>query len=109
MQFGFCAGFDEKDLALARDAGFDGIEMFVPNKAMMNPEKIDADVIRRTRETFDRAGVRALTVFHYGDYAAADPAKPKAAAVGMKKSMDVAEGLGTKIVTCNAWVSLPRT
>ena len=104
MEFGFCAGFDEKELAFAKAAGFDGIEMFVPNKAMMDPEKIDAGVIKRTRETFERAGVKALTVFHYADYADADPAKAKVAVVGMKKSMDMAEGLGTKIVTCNAWV-----
>ncbi len=96
MQFGYCAGFDEKDLNFAREAGFDGIEMFVPNKAMMDPAKIDRDVIARTREAFDRAGVRALTVFHYADYADRDPAKAKAAALGMRKSMDVAEGLTAK-------------
>ena len=104
MQFGFCSGFSEEDLVIARQAGFDGIELFVPNKAMMDPAKIDRNVIARARETLERAGVKALTVFHYADYADADPAKAKAASLGMKKSMDVAEGLGTKIVTCNAWV-----
>jgi sugar phosphate isomerase/epimerase len=104
MKFGFCAGFDEKELAFARDAGFDGIEMVVPNATVPDPAKINADTIHRIRQVFDRAGTRALTVFHFANYADKDAAKAKAAVGGMKKTMDLAQGLGTNVVTCNAWV-----
>jgi len=104
MRFGFCGNLDEKELAFARDAGFDGIEMFVPNAVVPDPAKIKPDTVRRIREVFDRAHTRALTVFHFANYADRDAAKAKAAVSGMKKTMDLAEGLGTRIVTCNAWV-----
>jgi sugar phosphate isomerase/epimerase len=104
MRIGFCAGLAEDDLKFAREAGFDGVEMFVPNKSMMDPAKITASDIKAASECFDRSGVKALTVFHYQDYADPDPARAKAAEAGLKKTMDVAEGLGTKVVTCNAWV-----
>ena len=104
MQFGFCADYDEKLFAFAAEAGFDGVELFVPNALVRDPDKLDRDIIQRTREALEEAGIRALTVFHFANYADRDAAKAKAAVTGMGKAMDLAEGLGTKIVTCNAWV-----
>ena len=104
MRFGFCANYDEKLFRFAAEAGFDGVELFVPNALVRDAAGLNRSNIAQQKEALERAGIRALTVFHFADYADPDTAKAKAAVSSMKKAMDLAEALGTKIVTCNAWV-----
>jgi len=104
MQFGFCANYDEKLFAFAAEAGFDGVELFVPNSLVPDAAALNAKNIAQQKAALEAAGIRALTVFHYADYAHPETARAKAAVASMKKAMDLAEALDTKTVTCNAWV-----
>ena len=104
MRFGFCANYDEGLFRFAAEAGFDGVELFVPNALVPDANGLNRENIARQKDALERAGIRALTVFHFANYADADTAKARAAVGGMKKAMDLAEALGTRIVTCNAWV-----
>ena len=104
MQFGFCADYSERLFAFAAEAGFDGVELFVPNSLVRDANKLNKENIARQKDALEAAGIRALTVFHFQNYADPNTAKAKAATGSMKKAMDLAETLGTDIVTCNAWV-----
>ncbi|HUW57223.1 MAG TPA: sugar phosphate isomerase/epimerase family protein [Planctomycetota bacterium] len=104
MQFGFCANYDEKLFRFAAEAGFDGVELFVPNTLVPDASGLNRQNIAQQKAALEAAGIRALTVFHFANYADANAAKARAAVSSMKKAMDLAEALGTKIVTCNAWV-----
>lgn len=104
MQFGFCADYDEDLFRFAADAGFDGVELFVPNALVRDASKLNRKNIAQQKDALEAAGIRALTVFHFANYADRNAAKARAAVASMKNAMDLAEALGTKIVTCNAWV-----
>lgn len=106
MKLGFCTGFDEASIKFAAEAGFTCLEIFAGGD-LLDPNTITKDKIKKATDILDRHGIVASTVFHYEDYAAPDPAAQKKAAANLKKTMDIAEGFGTKIVTCNAWVPEP--
>ena len=103
MKLGFCTGLSEESIKFAADAGFMCLEIFAGGD-LIDPNTTTKDKIKKARALLDQHGIAASTVFHYEDYAAPDEAASKKAWNNLKKTMDIAEGLGTSIVTCNAWV-----
>jgi len=98
MRIGFCA-FDKKEIAFAAEAGFDGIEMFA------NEEILEPDGAKIFKEMLDENGVALISLFHYANYAAPDPADAEKAINDMHRAMDACKIMGTDIVTCNAWAA----
>ena len=105
MKIGFCTPFSEERIGLASSATFDGIEVVVEPGSALDPEVVTDDEIQAARDLFEEAGVEALTVFHYEDYASHTPAKAKAAVQHLFRAMDIAEAFNTPTVCCNAWVA----
>lgn len=98
MKLGFCTGWSEANFRFAKDAGFDGVEIFVGGDVLN--EAITDDGIEKAREILNKIGISALTVFDYHNYATGGEAAMKS----FRRSMDIARGLGTNIITCNAWI-----
>jgi sugar phosphate isomerase/epimerase len=101
MKLGFCTGWSEERFRFAKQAGFDGVEISVGGE-VLNPDTITNDGIKKAKETLDKIGIAAITVFHYRNYA--DPNDAEAAMKAFRRTMDIAKGLGTDTITCNAWV-----
>jgi sugar phosphate isomerase/epimerase len=102
MRFGFCTGWDENNFKFAKEAGFDGVEIFVGG--LIHPETATDDDVKKAREILDKLGIQALTLFHYQNYADPDPAKQEQTWKNFHRTMRMAGIMGTDIVTCNAWV-----
>jgi len=100
MRLGFCTGWDEKNFKFAKKAGFDGVEIFVGG--MIDPATATDDDVKKARESLDKIGVKALTLFHYQNYA--DPANREQSWKNFRRTMEMAKTMGTDVVTCNAWV-----
>ena len=102
MKLGFCTPFSEEIIKFAAEAGFRCVELFA--RGSLDPGSITETQIKKAREVLDANGIVPSSVFYQGDYAATDAGKQKQAFDGLRKTMDVAESLGTKIVTTIAKV-----
>jgi len=107
MKLGFCTPFSEEMVGFAAEAGFKCIEIFPGGP--INPQTITQTKIKKAREVLDAHGIVPSSVFYIGDYAAADAAARRQATKNLKSMMDIAEGLGTKIVTTIARVPADAT
>ena len=102
MRLGFCTSYSMEWIEFARSAGFECLEIFVGGN--LDPAKVkDAD-IKKARQVFSENSVAVSTVFHYENYAAKEAPARRRAAKNLYRTMDIAKGLGTNIVTLNAWV-----
>lgn len=99
MRIGFCSGYDEGRMAFAAEAGFDGLEIFA------NEDMLSADGAKRAKERLDKHGIVLLSLFHFQDYGAEDPATADQAVKNMLKAIKVCKIMGTNIVTCNAFAA----
>lgn len=98
MGVGFCTRFSEERVKFAKEAGFDCLEIFAGGE--LDPEKASDEDVKRSRGILDRYGVGVATVFHYENYAE----NTEVAARHFRRTMDFCKMLGTRIITCNAWV-----
>lgn len=98
MRIGFVTGYSQERAEFAGAAGFDGLEIStggaMPSKSQ----------VRQIKETLARAGIAALTVFHYENYAAPDAAAARKARRNFAAACDMARELGSRVVSVNAWV-----
>jgi sugar phosphate isomerase/epimerase len=98
MKLGFVSVPNEVQIKLAREAGFDGIEVIL-GRWMGADHDMSAENGRRARDVLDRYGVKALTVQLGEDFTVdADPIER------MRKTIEVASLVGTQLVTVNAWI-----
>ena len=102
MKLGFCTAFSEDVVRFAAEAGFKCLEIFASGP--LDPGAITKTKIKQAREVLDTHGIVPSSVFYQGDYGAADAPSRNNAVKNLKKTMDIAEGLGTKIVTTIARV-----
>jgi sugar phosphate isomerase/epimerase len=102
MKLGFCTAFSEDAVKFAAEAGFRCLELFA--QGPLDPGTITKTGIRKTREVLDKYGIVPASIFYHGDYAAPRATARKQAATNLKKTMDVAQGLGTNIITTIARV-----
>jgi len=102
MKLGFCTPFTEEMIAFAAEAGFRCVEIFASGE--LDAATITKSKIQRAREVLDTHGIVPSSIFYHGDYAAPRAPERRKAVSGLKKAMDIAEGLGTKIVTTIARV-----
>jgi sugar phosphate isomerase/epimerase len=98
MRLGFCTHFSEDRVKFAKEAGFDCLELFTGGA--LDTAKTSDEEAQRVREVLDHYGVAVCTVFHFGD----PNAKIEEAMKRFRRAMDFGKILGTKIITCNAWV-----
>ncbi|MEI8190855.1 MAG: sugar phosphate isomerase/epimerase family protein [candidate division NC10 bacterium] len=98
MKLGFVSLPSEGQIKFARETGFDGIEVAL-GRWMGEGNDMTPENGRKTKGVLDKHSVRALTVSLCENYAE-DP-NP---AERMKKTLEVAQILGAKIVTVNAWI-----
>jgi len=103
MRFGYCGGYDSKELDFAKKAGFDGVEIFVHT----GHELFKPSVAKKVKEEFDKRGLKVLTVFQYEDYGNPDKAKARKAQATFTKAARLARFMGTRVVTCNAFAGPP--
>jgi sugar phosphate isomerase/epimerase len=97
MKLGFVSVPSEAQIKLAREAGFDGIEVIL-GRWMGQGNDMTAENGRRAKALLDEYRMKALTVQLGEDYTVdADPADR------IKKTIQVAALVGTQIVTVNAW------
>ena len=102
MKLGFCTPFSEDMVKFAAEAGFKCLELF--SGGPIDPKTVAETGIKQAREVLDNHGRVASSVFNQGKYDAAHDGARKEATENLKKAMDIAEGLGTKIVTTIARV-----
>ena len=102
MKLGFCTVFSEDVVRFAAEAGFKCLELFA--RGPLDPAAMTKTKIKQAREVLDCYGIVPSSVFYQGDYGAADASSRNKATKNLKKTMDIAEGLGTKIVTTIARV-----
>jgi len=98
MRLGFCTEFSEEMVKLAKEEGFDCLEIFTGGK--FHPARTSDDDVKKAKDLLDRYGIIAATVFHGDNWV--DKGEP--ALADFRRAMDFAKILGTNIVTCNAWV-----
>jgi len=102
MKLGFCTQFTEEMVAFAAASGFKCVEIFAGGE--LDVATITKAKIQKAREILDSHGIVPSSFFYQADYAASRAPERRKAASGLKKAMDIAEGLGTKIVTSIARV-----
>lgn len=102
MKLGFCTPFSEEIVKSAAEMGFKCLELFASGP--LDAGAITSTKIKNAREVLDRYGIVPSSVFYHGDYAADGARSRNKALKNLKKAMDIAEGLGTKIVTTIAKV-----
>jgi sugar phosphate isomerase/epimerase len=98
MGLGFVALPNEEKIGFAQEAGFDGIEVIL-GRWMGAGNDMTAENGKKAKNLLDKHSVKPLTVQLGEDYTQ-DP-KP---ADRMKKTIEVAKIVGTKVVTVNAWI-----
>ena len=98
MKLGFVSLPTEEQIKLAKEAGFDGIEVIL-GRWMGKDNDMTKENGDRAKDLLDKYGMKALTV-QLGENYAEDPCPPDR----MKATLDVARCVGTKIVTINAWI-----
>jgi sugar phosphate isomerase/epimerase len=98
MKLGFVSVPSEGQISLAREAGFDGIEVIL-GRWMGADYDMTAENGRRAKDLLEQYGVKALTVQLGEDYLVEPEPIER-----MKKTIEVAKLVGTRLVTVNAWV-----
>ncbi len=98
MKLGFVAVPTEDNIRMAGRIGFDGMEVALGRWAGQGND-MTAENARKARGLLDKNGLKALTVQLAENYC--DGGEP---VDRMKKSIEAAGILGTRVVTVNAWV-----
>jgi sugar phosphate isomerase/epimerase len=103
MKFGFVTGWNETNFQLAKEIGFDGVEIGVGGP--LDPNTATDDDAKRAREMLDNLGIQALTLFTVGEYGHADAAVREQSWKNFRRTMEMAEIMGTDTVTTLAFVA----
>ncbi len=98
MKLGFVSVPSEAQIKLAREAGFDGIEVIL-GRWMGKDNDMTVENAHLAKERLEKYGVKALTVQLGEDYTT-DPCPIDR----IQRSIEVAEIVGTPLVTVNAWI-----
>ena len=106
MKFGFVTPYSEEALKLAKNIGFDGLEIFNDYDSPVNFEKLDVDGLKAVKERFDQNAVSVLTACCSINLMDADPEKRQRNIDYMKNVIKNVKYLGTNIITTNTWGSL---
>ena len=99
MRLGFIGGYDEKTLTFAEKTGFEGLEIFTATGS----DLFDDDTAKKVSERFKKHNLAAISIFHFEDYCSGDAAKDKAALESFKRTIEISDHFGTKVITCNAF------
>ncbi|MBN1351993.1 sugar phosphate isomerase/epimerase [candidate division KSB1 bacterium] len=99
MRLGFIGGYDEKTLAFAQKAGFEGLEIHTKTGS----ELFNKDTAKKVKAAFDKHDLAVISMFHFEDYCSGDKMKDAAAFDSFLKTIEISDVFNTKVITCNAF------
>lgn len=109
MKCGFVTYYEEGIADFARDAGFDGLELFVnPGTSLDITRMEDAD-IEALRSDMEARGLSVLTLSVSVNHLAGDEAQRKENQRYFLRAIEKTRRFGTDIITTNAWADPDRS
>lgn len=104
MRFGFVSAFYEENLDMAKELGFDGVELVIGWKGHpLHPHTITEEEIKTLKEALENRGISALTLQYGMNYVQAEE-EGVSVVDSLGKLLEIGKKVNSEVVTFNAWV-----